>query len=77
MQPDLRSPSSLGGVARDANPLERQTEIVRTLTAQAVQAPDDLELRERLREALHRIDVLVRRRDGWSDDGKPPPASAR
>lgn len=62
-----------GPAPADQNdPIARQTEVIRALSAKAAANPNDPELRERLKEAYERIDVLVRRRDGWSDDGRPP-----
>ena len=71
MQRDTRPPRP----ETDAHdPIARQAELIRSLQARAQVQPDDLELRERLKAALDHVDLLVRRRDGWSDDGKPPAA---
>lgn len=71
MQRETRS------VPADPNELiVRQSETIRALTTEAAGRPNDDDLRERLAQAYARIDVLVRRRDGWSDDGRPPAQSS-
>lgn len=71
MQREIRSAPA------DPNELiVRQSETIRALTAEAAARPNDDDLRERLVQAYSRIDVLVRRRDGWSDDGRPPARSS-